>query len=98
MLKKEENKPLKEASMIEKKYYPNFATEFAHFERDTIVGKDHKSCVITIIEKESKAIVTLKPENSTSKSIEERLDKWLEQIPIKLVKSITFDCGKEFSN
>ena len=25
-------------------------------------------------------------------------EKWLEQIPIKLVKSITFDCGKEFSN
>lgn len=41
-----------------KKYYPNFATEFAHFEGDTIIGKDHKSCVITLVEKESKAIVT----------------------------------------
>ena len=80
------------------KYYPNFTTEFGHFEGDTIVGKDHKSCVITLVEKESKAIVTLKPENRTAKSIEERLDKWLEQMPIKLVKSITFDCGKEFSN
>ena len=25
------------------KYYPNFATEFGHFEGDTIVGKNHKS-------------------------------------------------------
>lgn len=57
VLKKEESKPLKEASMIEK-YYPKFATEFAHFEGDTIVGKDHKSCLITLVEKESKAIVT----------------------------------------
>ncbi len=30
-----------------KKYYPNFATEFGHFEGDTIVGKNHKSYVIT---------------------------------------------------
>lgn len=34
-----------------KKYYPNFTTEFGHFEGDTIVRKDHKSCVITLIEK-----------------------------------------------
>lgn len=80
------------------KYYPNFTTEFAHFEGDTIIGKNHNSCVITLVERASKAIVTLKPENRTAKSIEERLDKWLDQMPIKLVKSITFDCGKEFSN
>lgn len=69
-----------------KKYYPNFATEFGHFEGDTIV------------EKETKATVTLKPKNRTAKSIEERLDEWLAQLPIKFVKTITFDCGKEFSN
>ncbi len=33
------------------KYYPNFTTEFGHFEGDTIVGKDHKSCVISLVEK-----------------------------------------------
>ena len=77
-----------------KKYYPNFYTEFGHFKGDAIVGKDHKSCVITLVEKESKAIITLKPESRTAKSIEERLDKWLTQMPIKFVKSITFDCGK----
>ncbi|EGC82022.1 hypothetical protein HMPREF9290_1052 [Anaerococcus prevotii ACS-065-V-Col13] len=54
--------------------------------------------MVTIVEKVSKAIVTLKPKNSTAKSIAERLDKWLKQIPIKLVKSMSFDCGKEFSN
>ena len=80
------------------KYYPNFATEFAHFQGDKIIGKDHKSCVITLVEKESKVIVTLKTKNRTAKSIEEKSDKWLDQMPIKLVKSITFDCRKEFPN
>ncbi|WP_105300740.1 IS30 family transposase [Anaerococcus marasmi] len=80
------------------KSYPNFKNEFGHFEGDTIVGKNHKSCVITLVERVSKAIITLKPENRTAKAIENRLNSWLDQIPKHLVKSITFDCGKEFSN
>ncbi len=43
------------------KHYPNFTTEFGHFGGDAIIGKDHKNYVITIVEKVSKAIVTLKP-------------------------------------
>ena len=97
-VEKREKQAFKRSIHDRLKYYPNFATEFAHFEGDTIVGKDHKSCVITLVEKESKAIVILKSEKRTAKSIEERSDKWLEQMPIKLVNSITFDCGKEFSN
>ena len=80
------------------KSYPNFKNEFGHFEGDTIVGKDHKSCVITLVERVSKAIITLKPENRTAKAIENRLNSWLDQIPKHLAKSLTFDCGKEFSN
>lgn len=39
--------------------YPNFETEFGHLEEDTIVGKNHKSAVITLVEKQSKAIIVL---------------------------------------
>ena len=40
--------------------YPNFKTEFGHLEGDTIVGEKHKSAVITLVERLSKAIITLK--------------------------------------
>uniref|UniRef100_UPI002ED93EE6 IS30 family transposase n=1 Tax=Lactovum miscens TaxID=190387 RepID=UPI002ED93EE6 len=31
-------------------------------------------------------------------AIESRLNQWFESVPKNLFKSITFDCGKEFSN
>lgn len=39
--------------------YPKFDTEFGYLEGDMIVGKYHKSAVITLAEKQSKAITTL---------------------------------------
>lgn len=78
--------------------FPNYRKEFGHFEGDTIVGKQHKSAIITLVEAKSKLIITLKPNGRTAKDIEERIDKWLSILPKNLVQSIIFDCGKEFSN
>lgn len=78
--------------------YPHFKEEFGHLEGDTIVGKDHQSCAITLVERVSKCIMTLKPKGRRAKDIEERLDQWLRQLPKHLFKSLIFDCGKEFSN
>ena len=80
------------------KCYPNFETEFGHLEGDTIVGRHHKSAVITLVERQSKAIITLKTKGRKASDIEEAINKWLSQFPKNLFKSITFDCGKEFSN
>ena len=38
---------------------PNFNQIFEHLEGDTIVGKQHKSAVITLVERLSKVIITL---------------------------------------
>ena len=78
--------------------YPAFNTEFGHFEGDTIVGEHHKSAVITLFERLSKVIITLKPKSRTAKDIETLINTWCEQVPKNLFKSITFDCGKECSN
>lgn len=80
------------------KDYPNFKDEFGHLEGDTIVGVHHKSAVITLVECISKAVVTLKPKGRKAKDIETSVNQWLQSIPKNLFKSITFDCGKEFSN
>ncbi|HEM6117418.1 TPA: IS30 family transposase [Streptococcus suis] len=78
--------------------YPDFDTEFGHLEGDTIVGKHHKSAVVTLVEKQSKAIITLQTNGRKASDIEQSLNRWLSRFPKNLFKSITFDCGKEFSN
>ena len=78
--------------------YPNFMTEFGHLEGDTIVGEKHKSAVITLVERLSKVIITLKTNGRKASDIEVSINQWLSQVPSHLFKSITFDCGKEFSN
>ena len=50
--------------------FPNFKTEFGHLEGDTIVGEKHKSAVITLVERLSKAIITLKTEGRKASDID----------------------------
>lgn len=78
--------------------HPEFNDEFGHLEGDTIVGVHHKSAVITLVERLSKVIITLKPEGRKAKNIEIAMNHWFQIVPKNLFKSITFDCGKEFSN
>lgn len=80
------------------KDYPSFDKEFGHLEGDTIVGAHHKSAVITLVERSSKLIIAIKPESRKAKDIEKSLDNLFRFTPRNLFKSITFDCGKEFSN
>ena len=80
------------------KEYDNFKNEFGHLEGDTIVGKNHKSAIITLVERLSKVIITLKPVGRKVIDIENCLNEWFQEVPNHMFKSITFDCGKEFSN
>ncbi|APB30492.1 IS30 family transposase [Vagococcus teuberi] len=80
------------------KDYQLFNNELCHLEGDTIVGKDHKIAVITLVERLSKVNITLKPIGRRAIDIENSLNNWFKKFPCYLFKSITFDCGKEFSN
>lgn len=82
----------------ERERYPNFDTEFGHLEGDTIVGLKHKSAVITLVERQSKLIFTLQTDGRKAADIERSVNNWLKLFPKHTFKSITFDCGKEFSN
>lgn len=50
--------------------YPDFDTEFGHLEGGTIVGKNHKSAVIILVERLSKAIITLQTNGRKASDIE----------------------------
>ncbi|BDP53480.1 hypothetical protein EfmJHP35_14040 [Enterococcus faecium] len=39
----------------------------------------------------------MKPEGRKAVDIENSINEWLQSVPKNLFKSITFDCGKEFS-
>lgn len=78
--------------------YPDFNSEFGHLEGDTIVGIHHKSAVITLVERLSKVIITIKPNGRKALDIETALNQWFSRFPKNFFKSITFDCVKEFSN
>ncbi len=78
------------------KLFPDFDSEFGHLEGDTIVGQNHKSAVITLVEKQSKAIITLQTNGQKASDIDRSLNRWLSHFPRHLFKSITFDCVKDF--
>lgn len=78
--------------------HPNYEKEFGHLEGDTIVGNHHKSAVITLVERLSKCIITIKPDGRKARDVESSLNNWFHTLPRHTFKSIIFDCGKEFSN
>src|SRR5699024_868058 len=78
--------------------HPHYQEEFGHLEGDTIVGRHHKSAVITLVERQTKCIIAIKPPGRQAVDIENSLNRKLSQWPKNLFKTIIFDCGKEFSN
>ena len=52
------------------------SSEFGHLEGDTIVGIHHKSAVITLVERLSKVIITIKPNGRKALDIETALNQW----------------------
>jgi len=78
--------------------HPNIANEFGHLEGDTIVGAKHKSAVVTFAEPLSKMIFTFKPASRKAKDVGYVINNWLKSLPVNFFKTLTFDCGKEFSN
>ncbi|AXY25934.1 IS30 family transposase [Suicoccus acidiformans] len=78
--------------------YPEYNEEFGHFEGDTIVGKNHQSAAITLVERISKLAITLKTEGRKACQVTDSLRRFFLKVPYRLVKSLTLDNGKEFSN
>jgi IS30 family transposase len=77
--------------------FPDMAKEFGHLEGDTIVGKNHRSRVITLAENLYKPIIALKLTGTDATAVAKRLGTWLSSLPKHIIRSITFDRGKDFS-
>ena len=72
--------------------FPFFFQEFGHLEGDTIVGRHHRSAIITLVERISKMIITIQPQDRKVDDIEDVLHSMFSALPSHIFKSITFDC------
>ena len=61
--------------------YQTFDEEFGHLAGDTIVGAKHRSAVITLVERLSKVIISLKTAGRQTKDIEHTLNHWFQSFP-----------------
>jgi len=67
-----------------------------HWEGDTIIGKNHKKAMITLVERKHGFTVIKKVESKNSELVAKNICKALSRYKDK-VKSITFDNGLEFA-
>ena len=74
----------------------NTKQRFGDWEVDTIIGKNHKSAIVTLTERKSQFELMAKTDGTKADSIRKQMINLLA--PFKLfVKTITSDNGKEFS-
>ncbi|MFD1926500.1 IS30 family transposase [Sporosarcina siberiensis] len=71
-------------------------SEIGHWEVDTVIGKAHKSQILTLTERMSRFTIIQKLSLKTAKEAAKEIIFLLKSLPKKLVKSITADRGKVF--
>lgn len=71
-------------------------TRFGDWEVDTIIGKNHKTAILTVTERKSQFELMVKTDGTKAESIRKQMINLLAPYK-KLVKTITSDNGKEFT-
>ncbi|WP_338653159.1 IS30 family transposase [Sporosarcina psychrophila] len=71
-------------------------SEIGHWEVDTVIGKGHKSQILTLTERMTRFTIVQKLASKTAYEAAKEIISLLKNLPKKLVKSITADRGKEF--
>jgi IS30 family transposase len=86
-------------SIDERALEVNDRQEFGHWEGDTVVGKGHKSAILTLVERKTSKGFILPLKDKSAAAVTESLAT-LKELPYydKLFKSITFDNGSEFAD
>ena len=82
------------ANISERPKAANERAELYHFEGDTVVGKDHKGAILTMVDRFSRYTILAKSEDRTASSIKKLLCKASNS---NKILTATFDNGKEFA-
>ena len=74
-------------------------TRFGHWEGDTIEFKGNKSEVVTtLVERKTRMVFLIKNKSKHSRGVMEKINAKFEDLPKKMMKTITFDQGSEFAD
>jgi len=68
-----------------------------HWEGDLIIGKDHKSALSVIVERQTRYVLIDRLESYSASAVRKSIEKRLKTIEPELVKSLTCDQGKEMA-
>jgi transposase, IS30 family len=71
--------------------------EVGHWEGDLIVGKDQKSVIGTLVERVTRLTIVVELESRKSAHVVQRFAEELMKMPKKMLKSLTYDNGIEFT-
>ena len=68
-----------------------------HWEGDLIIGKDHKSCLGTLVERTTRTIILVPLKNKLAETVRKAFEKEFLKLPKTMRKSLTYDNGTEMS-
>jgi len=80
----------------ERPAYIEERSQVGHWEGDTVIGANHKQAIVTLVERKSGYAVLSKVTNKTSDLVGNAIINELQSFT-PLVKTMTFDNGKEFA-
>ena len=68
-----------------------------HWEGDLIIGKDHKSAIATIVERQTRYVLMVHLKSYDAETVRKTIARRMKTLPEGLRKSVTWDQGKEMS-
>jgi transposase, IS30 family len=72
--------------------------EVGHWEGDLMIGLGQKSAIGTIVERKTRYTFIIKLKNRKSETVTQQFAKYLNSMPKRILKSMTYDNGMEMAN